>query len=237
MSHRWSTIARRGSVIALLAVSTGALAQDAGPPVVPVALANLCVTEGQIDQLPGRQLGVAVPAMRAVTRAGGGQAVELRFRYLGITAQTDRLGSGELRQQLGLKLRAQDACNLVYAMWRIAPEPGLVISVKSNPDRHTSAQCGNQGYRNVTPRPITRGLPALRAGEMHRLRADIAGTALRVQVDGRVVWEGDLGESGVPAEGPVGMRSDNARFETAILAEAAPASQRPAPCRPGERED
>src|SRR5438477_7556608 len=127
MSHRWSAIMRRVGSVAVLAVSTGALAQDAAPAVAPVARANLCITEGAIDQLPGRLLGVAVPKMRAVARTGGGQAIELRFRYLGITAQVDRLGSGELRQQLGLKLRAQDACNLVYAMWRIAPEPGLVV--------------------------------------------------------------------------------------------------------------
>jgi hypothetical protein len=173
--------------------------------------------------------------MRAVARTGGGQAIELRFRYLGITAQVDRLGSGELRQQLGLKLRAQDACNVVYAMWRIAPQPGLVVSIKSNPNRHASAQCGNAGYRNVTPR-TTRPVPVLRPGEAHRLRADIAGSSLRIAVDGSVVWEGELGE-GVPAEGPVGLRSDNARFEVEVLADAAPAGQRPAACRPGERED
>src|SRR5262245_9787158 len=151
MSHRWSTVLRRVGAVALLGLSTGALAQDAAPAVVPVARGNLCITEGAIDQLPGRLLGVAVPSMRAVARSGGGQSIELRFRYLGLTAQLNRLGSGELRQQLGLKLRAQDACNLVYAMWRIAPTPGVVVQVKTNPNRRTSAQCGNAGYRTVTP--------------------------------------------------------------------------------------
>ena len=37
---------------------------------------------------------------------------------------------GELRRQFGLKLRAQDACNLVYVMWRIEPASKLVVSIK-----------------------------------------------------------------------------------------------------------
>jgi hypothetical protein len=55
---------------------------------------------------------------------------EAHFTYLGSTGNEARLGSGELRRQFGLKLRAEDACNLVYAMWRIEPESKLVVSVK-----------------------------------------------------------------------------------------------------------
>jgi hypothetical protein len=53
------------------------------------------------------------------------QAVEARLTYLGHTRDVARLGSGAMREQFGLKLRAHDACNLVYAMWRIGglPEP------------------------------------------------------------------------------------------------------------------
>ena len=34
------------------------------------------------------------------------------------------------------KLRAEDACNLVYVMWRIEPQSRLVVSVKRNPGQH-----------------------------------------------------------------------------------------------------
>src|SRR5262249_53349909 len=138
---------------------------------------------------------------------------------------------------LGLKLHAQDACNLVYAMWRIAPQQRLVVSVKSNPAQHASAQCRNAGYRNIAPRHAS-PVPVLRPGESHRLRADLTGTALRIAIDGAVVWEGDLGDRAVPATGPVGIRTDNARLEMEVFADGEAGSARPATCPArGERED
>jgi hypothetical protein len=41
-------------------------------------------------------------------------------------------------------------------MWRIELESKLVVSATINPGQHTSAQCGNRGYRNIKPR---RGAP------------------------------------------------------------------------------
>jgi hypothetical protein len=90
-----------------------------------------------------------------------------------------RLGSGELRRQFGLKLRAQDACNLVYAMWRIVPQSKLVVSVKSNPGQHSSAECGNRGYRNIKPRRSI-PVPILRSGDAHDLRAEMNGEEMKV---------------------------------------------------------
>jgi hypothetical protein len=90
------------------------------------------------------------------------QLVEAHFTLLGSTGNEAMLGSGELRRQFGLKLRAQDVCNLVYAMWRIEPESKLVVSVKSNPGQHTSAECANRGYRNIKPRHST-PVPVLRS--------------------------------------------------------------------------
>jgi hypothetical protein len=132
------------------ALSLGAASGPSRTGLIPVPRANLCVTEGVIDELPGQRLSVSVPKMRAYLNAFTPQVVEAHFTYLGSTGNEARLGSGELRRQFGLKLRAQDACNLVYAMWRIEPESKLVVSVKSNPGQHTSAECGNRGYRNVS---------------------------------------------------------------------------------------
>ena len=115
--------------------------------------------------------------------APGGQEIEARFVYLGPTAETAPLRSGAIRRQFGLKLRAADGCNLIYAMWRFAPEPALVVSVKSNFGLHTSRACGAAGYRNVTPRR-QRPVEAPEIGVPHRLAAALDGEALRVRIDG-----------------------------------------------------
>ncbi len=136
---------------ALSTFSFTASAQGPLKNLVPVSRANLCVTEGTIEERATGEMSVNVPKMRAYVNETTPQLVEVQFTYLGSTENETRLGSGELRRQFGLKLRAADACNLVYAMWRIEPESRLVVSVKTNPDQHTSAECGNRGYRNVKP--------------------------------------------------------------------------------------
>jgi hypothetical protein len=176
---------------------------------------SLCITEGAIDELPGERLLVSVPKMRAYLNAFTPQLVEAHFTYLGSTGNEARLGSGELRRQFGLKLRAQDACNLIYAMWRIEPESKLVVSVKSNPGQHTSAQCSNRGYRNIKPRHST-AVPVVRGGEAHVLRAEMSGTEMKVFVDNSLVWAGSVGAEALAFDGPVGIRSDNARLQIGL---------------------
>lgn len=124
---------------------------------------NLCVTEGAIEKASGERLRVDVPKMRAYSTVATAQSAEVRFTYLGPTAKEARLGSGEMRGQFGLKLHAQDACNLVYAIWRIEPESKIVVSIKRNPAAHTSAECGNRGYQNIKPRKAS-AVPQLTPG-------------------------------------------------------------------------
>jgi hypothetical protein len=182
-----------------------------------VSRANLCVTEGAIEELPGGRLSVSVPKMRAYVNAVTTQEVEAHFTYLGSTGNEARLGSGELRRQFGLKLRAQDACNLVYVMWRIEPEAKLVVSVKSNPGQSTSSQCANRGYRNIKPRQ-SRPVPVLQSGATHDLRAELKGGELKVFADNGLVWEGSVGTDTISLNGPVGIRSDNARLQLELRA-------------------
>jgi hypothetical protein len=144
----------------------------------------------------------------------------LRFHYFGPTGDAAPLDDGEVRAQLGLKLRAQDGCNLVYVMWRIAPEAKLVVSVKYNPGMYTHAQCGARGYRNVVP-AWARPVPQVTPGATHVLTADLRGDALAVSVDGAVAWQGTLGPEVLSFDGPVGVRSDNARFEFDLVASKA----------------
>ena len=199
-----------------------------------ISKANLCVTEGTIEELPGQRLSVNVAKMRAYVNAYTQQQAEVRFTYLGGTSNEAPLASGEMRRQFGLKLRAQDACNLVYAMWRIEPESKLVVSVKSNPGQHTSAQCGNRGYQNIKP-TRSKPVPILNPGDTHILRAEMNGAELRVFADKSLVWEGSVGPEALTFDGPVGIRSDNARLQI-DLETGPPAKQQSPGCRGPESE-
>jgi len=179
--------------------------------------ASLCITEGAIDEAAGNRLSVNVPKMRAYVNRWTSDAIEARFTYLGPTDTLAPLGSGEVRQQFGLKLRAQDACNLVYAVWRFAPKSQVVVSVKSNPGEHTSAECGNRGYRNIKPQEAGRVAPP-RPGEAHALRAEMNGEELGVFVDDTPVWKGRVTAEPPSLNGPVGIRSDNVRLELGLQA-------------------
>jgi hypothetical protein len=205
------------AVIFLSALSLSAALDSLGTTLVSVSRASLCVTEGAIEELPGERLSVSVSKMRAYLNAFTPQLVEAHFTYLGPTGNEAQLGSGELRRQFGLKLRAQDACNLVYVMWRIEPESKVVVSVKSNPGQHRSAQCGNRGYRNIKPRRST-PVPTLRSGDAHTLRAEMNGAEMKVFADNSLVWEGSVGPDALGFDGPVGIRSDNARLQIDLRA-------------------
>jgi hypothetical protein len=199
--------------------------------------AKLCVTEGAIEPASGNRMSVNVPKMRAFVTVATTQDVEAHFTYLGRTQGEKPLGSGEMRRQFGIKLRAQDPCNLVYAMWRIEPESKLVVSVKSNLDQHTSAECGNRGYQNIKPRRSS-PVPFLRPGAAHTLRAEMNGAELLVYADNNLVWEGNVGPEGGNLKGPVGIRSDNARLQLELRAGQS-AGAHPdfqLACRPGSGE-
>jgi hypothetical protein len=182
----------------------------------------LCVTNGSVSVLPDGRLGIDTPSSRAVVRVITPQAAEIRFRYLGATASTKPLASGELRRQIGLKLRAQDTCNLLYAMWHIEPDSNVAVSVKRNAGKHTHEECGARGYINIKPRTSV-ALPRIQPGESHTLRAELHGTDLTVSADGRVVWEGTVGDVVAEFDGPIGFRTDNARFAFEYYAEGADA--------------
>lgn len=222
------------ALVVLSVLSLSGSSQSAGERLAAITKDQLCVTEGSIEGF-GARLSVSVPKMRAFVKVLTPQVVQTHFTYLGSTGNEARLGSGELRRQFGLKLRAADACNLVYAMWRIEPESKLVVSVKTNPGQHTSAQCGNRGYRNIKPAK-SKPVPALRSGEAHTLRAEMNGDAMKVFADGSVVWEGSVGADALAFDGPVGIRSDNARLEMEVETGAAlkPQPAHTPECKAGE---
>ncbi len=204
-------------LLVIVTATKSGTAQSPSGAMIPILRGMLCVTEGSISETSQGQLSVNVPKMRAYVNAWTAQSVEARFTYLGPTTQEARLGSGTIRRQFGLKLHAQDPCNLVYAMWRVEPETKLVVSVKSNPGQNTSAECSNHGYRNIKPQR-TASLPVLLPGSTHTLRAEMNGESITVFADGVVVWIGAVGQDAARLQGPVGIRSDNARLEISLKA-------------------
>jgi hypothetical protein len=163
------------------------------------------------------RFAVSAPTFRAVSAHLGETHAELRFTYAGPTASTRALGSGAVRQQLGLKLRAQDPCNLLYVMWRLEPEAKLAVQVKRNPGARTSAECKNGGYTTVKP-ILSAPVPPVTPGSSHVLSAELHSPTLEVKADGVLVWKGDVGADTLAIDGPVGVRSDNVSFEGELWA-------------------
>jgi hypothetical protein len=203
--------------IALVVTSAGPASASSSLP-HQVSRAGLCVTEGTIDELPAsHRLSVDSPKMRAFVNARPVQSIEARFAYLGATSHDVPLGSGTIRRQFGLKLRAQDACNLIYAMWRIEPESKLVVSIKENPGQHLSAECGNRGYVNIKPQRSAPP-PKLRPGEVHTLRAEMTPTTMNIYIDKTLAWQGPLSPDVLKWDERVGVRSDNVRVQFDLAA-------------------
>jgi hypothetical protein len=212
------TLHLAGSVAGLLIIAAllPAFGQNRNTT-IPLDRGSLCVTEGEIQTSAGNRLSVDSTKMRAYVTLPTTDKMEAHFTHLGGTAEQSRLGSGEIRSQFGLKLHAQNACNLIYVMWRIQPESKIVVSIKRNPGQTMSSECGNRGYQNIKPQRAS-SVPVLRPGDSHTLSAELRGDALQVSVDGAQVWQGDLGPDASGLVGPLGLRSDNVRLTLALQA-------------------
>ena len=217
---------RRVALAILLAACGSKLEASPERPVKLVPITDtLCVTKG------AARIGSTIndPTMRAVVPGTNGDGASLEFTYRGDTASARELASGSARRQVGLKLRAQNGCNVVYVMWRLDPKPMLEVSVKSNPGKVTHADCGAEGYEKVKPTKSWR-VPVLADGDRHTLRAVIAGDDLTAFIDEKVAWRGRLPSTARSISGPAGIRSDNLRFDLHAFA-ASPILGADATCR------
>ncbi len=179
---------------------------------------RLRVSSGALAASSGGWLHVAVPGMRAeASDRSSGDDAELRFVYRGRSVGSSPLADGTLRRQIGIKLRAQDTCNVVYVMWHFEPTFGIHVSVKSNPHASRHAECGAGGYANVPP-AYAAPVPIAAKSAVRVLRAAIYGDRLKVWVDENVVWEGALPPAAMTLEGPIGVRSDNGEFDFTLHA-------------------
>lgn len=209
----------RWLILAAMAAGCGGKRSEAAPishaptiEVAPVAQSTLCMTRGALDQG-----SLTDPTIRGYALGAGGDAAELTFTYRGESEHTRELADGEARRQIGLKLRAQDGCNVVYVMWRLDPKPKLDVSVKFNPGKRTHAECGADGYTKV--RPVQkRFVPSFEYGKTHTLRAEIVGDDLFAWIDGQLLFQGRLPDTARAISGPAGLRSDNVKLDLVELA-------------------
>lgn len=212
-----------------LAVALGCArgqADPGGAGAQPIAadLPAWCATKGRFAVIDGAA-AIDAPTFRAVAPATSGDAAEVAFTYRGPTAKVVALASGQRRRQLGLKLRAEDGCNLIYVMWRLEPVRELVVSIKRNPGKHDHRGCGAGGYTDVAAVPA----PVLAAGDHRVLAATIVDDTLAVTIDGVEQWRGALPASARDLRGPAGVRSDNVAWTARLRAPGAAGA--PAACR------
>lgn len=182
-------------------------------------LSEFDVSDGKIEKAKENRLLVSSKEMRATLKqTSPTQKVTLNFTYLGPTSEVSHVGNGEIRHQLGIKLKAQDICNLVYVMWNFDTQK-IAVSVKLNPGQRTHEDCLDRGYiNNIKPR-LSSPPPAVYVDQSHTLHASLEGQELTVLADGRPVWRGTLIPVVLDFKGPVGIRSDNAHVVFDFLAD------------------
>jgi hypothetical protein len=197
------------AMTALFALSLAARA-DATEAAREVSVLKLRATSGRLEAIAPGAWHID-GSVRATAEGGPVRMAEVTFIYEGPSTSDVPLASGERRRQIGLKLRSQDTCNVVYVMWHIEPAQRVAVSVKRNPGASTHAACGDRGYTNVSPRLSAQPRPVRPTGR-HALRAELDGRELRVLADGAVAWEGTLPEASLEFDGGAGLRTDNGRF-------------------------
>jgi hypothetical protein len=204
----------RATVLATVFAVGGVAAAD---ELVRAPAARWCVTLGRVDAAADGRARVTAAKMRAVVPRSDGNAAELLFVYRGPSDDAAPLASGEMRRQIGIKLRAEDGCNLVYVMWRLEPKARIVVSLKRNAGQRAHRECGTRGYRNLTPGDGI-ATPPLVPGDTHSLAAEMIGAQLRVRADGAIVWQGEVGADAAALRGAAGIRTDNGKFDVELRA-------------------
>lgn len=181
---------------------------------------KLIATEGKLIESPDKMdlYQVKDDRLRAKSLETPASGLEMTFTYQGKTAVAKNLKSGKPRVQLGCYLAAQNQCNLLYAMWRIEPEPGIFVQTKSNLNKSTHQECGNNGYTTVKP-IFKKKIGAPTVNQNYRYSCELKGSTLTVKVDNEKVWSGTVDLKNLDPKGYSGVRSDNALWQFSLTKE------------------
>jgi hypothetical protein len=179
------------------------------------------VTSQTLEQFAGYYIPTSgAPRIDLVEYDGERLSVELE--YMGKHPNSVPLADGRIVQQVGLKMRNANGCNLAYVVRQFHPSSLLTIAYKSNPGQSTNAECGSNGYVNV--KVLT--LPATeyenweyrkRSTKLRLQAAYAEGTnTMMVWYNGENVWTGEVPfMPDVPYRG--GFRFDNVAGRLRIL--------------------
>ena len=118
-----------------------------------VSLDQLQVTTGkrEVQQTASGFLSLNTAKTRAQLKAGLQRHVLLQFRYRGQTPDPEPNRSGKIVEQIGVKLRTLNTCNVLYVMWRITQPEGIAVKLKRNPGLSQHKDCGANGYIPIAP--------------------------------------------------------------------------------------
>lgn len=184
-----------------------------------VPLDQLKVTTGkrEVQQTASGFLSLNSAKTRAQLTAGYQRHVLLQFRYRGQAPNPEPNQSGEIVEQIGIKLRTKNTCNVLYVMWRITQPEGIVVKLKRNPGQSQHGECGANGYIPIAPSsqvPLVVTATDQRTHRLNVLMEDLDGVVqISVQVDGELVWTGEISPRLLECiDGPAGFRTDNGSF-------------------------
>ncbi len=216
-----SSLVGVGAALSIACHSKGPVPPSAAVTVSPDRVPALHVEAGHVSR-QAEWLHIDDPGVRVVTQGSARTTLgaQVDFVFRGASHDSVPLASGEMRRQIGLKLRAQDTCNVVYVMWHIEPSPGVFVSVKRNEGAATHEACGAGGYVNVKNEAAASMSFLVRKGERHSLRAELEPSdarVLRVYADDVLAWSGVLPREALAFDGPSGLRTDNGAFDARLV--------------------
>ena len=161
------------------------------------ANAQLKTTNGVIGY------SVETPTSRADIPSHSGENLEIKVRYLGPTDQKEYFANGTYQEQVGIKLRSVNGCNVVYIMRRINPNPSISLSIKSNPG--VTTVCGDKGYTMIKSILV----PAPKIGEEFTLAGSFNQNIVTIKLNNQELFTSEVP---IVTKGDAGIRTDNAKI-------------------------
>ena len=188
------------------------MAEDSEWQLVSLDQLKVTTEKREVQQTASGFLSLNAAKTRAQLTTGQQRHVLLQFRYRGQTPNPEPNGSGEIVEQVGIKLRTLNTCNVLYVMWRITPPEGIVVKLKRNPGQCHHKECGANGYISIPPSSHVPLLVTATDQRTHRLNVlleDLDGVVqITVQVDGELVWSGEVSQRLLEGiDGPAGFRT------------------------------
>jgi len=187
------------------------------------------VTSGSAQPSGGGWYSVDSSNLRAWTGQNAVSQGALDFVWNGLPAQTKPLESGDMREQIALRL-GPNQMNEVSMAWRMPNSGGgIVVQLKYNPGISDPApgQSNVTGYSTIRP-TFYKAPPALQPGQTHQIQYALNGNQLSIFADGDLTWQGNLSSEALAImQGELNVRADNWKGNFALAAGQSPQTSQP----------